>query len=172
MINRVLIAVLAMALTGHAVAGSIWKTGITEEDFQKKVDAGPALKPLVKTHFDARPAGTKIEVYYKRFSIMHLAHNPDAPNAHHFIMGKPGEPSWGYVKIAEIEIYRAMRADPMVIALMKKEAAAIGGDALTDCQRDPLLLEDSQTRNRQDWRATDFEVVGYQFSCTIVRRKD
>ena len=69
-------------------------------------------------------------------------------------------------------MYRAMRADPMVIALMKKEAAAIGGDALTDCQRDPILLEDSQTRSKQDWRATDFEVVGYEFSCTIVRRKE
>ena len=162
---------LGMALAGHAVADSIFKTGITEEDFQKKVDAGSVVKPLVKTHFDARPTGTKIEVYYKRFGIIHLAHNPDAPNAHHFIMGKPGEPSWGYVKIAEIEIYRALRADPMIIALMKKEAAAIGGDALTDCQRDPFLLEDSQSRSKKDWRATDFQVVGYQFSCAIVRRK-
>jgi len=172
---RVLIAMLAMAmamaLAGHSVAGSIWKTGITEEDFQKKVDAGAVVKPLVKTSFDAQPAGMKIEVYYKRFSILHLAHNPDAPNASHFIMGKPGEPSWGYVKIARIEMHRAMRADPMVIALMKKEASAIGGDALTDCQREPYLLEDSQSRNRQDWRATDFQVVGYEFSCTIVRRK-
>src|SRR5687768_6501091 len=73
MINRAWIAVLALALAGNTVAGSIWKTGITEEDFQKKVDAGSVLKPLVKTHFDPRPAGTKIEVYYKRFSIMHLA---------------------------------------------------------------------------------------------------
>ena len=172
MSKRALIAMLAMALAGNAVAGSIFKTGITEEDFQKKVDAGPVLKPLVKTTFDVRPAGTKIEVYYKRFSILHLAHNPDAPNAHHFIMGKPGDPSWGYIKIAEMKMYRAMRADPMVIALMKKEAAAIGGDALTDCQREPFLLEDSQTRSKQDWRATDFEVVGYEFSCTIVRRKE
>jgi hypothetical protein len=54
---------------------------------------------------------------------------------------------------------------------MKKEAAAIGGDALTDCQRDPLMLEDSQTRNKNDWRATDMQVVGYEFTCTIVRRK-
>jgi len=55
---------------------------------------------------------------------------------------------------------------------MKKEAAAIGGDALTGCMGDPLLLEDSQTRSQQDWRATDFQIVGYKFSCTIVRRKD
>jgi hypothetical protein len=162
---------LAMTLAGNAVAGSIFKTGITEEDFQKKVDAGSVVKPLVKTPFDARPAGTKIEVYYKVFGIFHLAHDPDAPNAHHFIMGKPGKPSWATINIAELKMYRAMRADPMVIALMKKEAAAIGGDALTDCQRDPILLEDSQTRSKQDWRATDFEVVGYEFSCTIVRRK-
>ena len=172
MSKRALMAIVAMALAGNAVGGSIFKTGITEEDFQKLVDAGSVVKPLVKTHFDARPAGTKIEVYYKRFGILHLAHDPDAPNAHHFIMGKPGEPSWPYVKIAEIKMHRAMRADPMVIALMKKEVAPIGGDALTDCQRDPYLLEDSQTRSKQDWRATDFAVVGYEFSCTIVRRKD
>jgi len=170
--KRALIAILAMALAGNAVAGSIFKTGITEEDFQKKVDAGPVVKPLVKSTFEARPAGTKVEVYYKVFGILHLARNPDAPNAHHFIMGKPGNPTWPSVKIAEIKMYRAMRADPMVIALMKIEAAAIGGDALTDCQREPFLLEDSQTRSKQDWRATDFEVVGYEFSCTIVRRKD
>jgi hypothetical protein len=169
--KRALIAMLAVAMAGNAIAGSIFKTGITEEDFQKLVDAGTVVKPLVKTPFDARPAGTKIEVYYKVFSIFHLAHDPDAPNAAHFIMGKPGNPSWAYVKIAEVEMHRAMRADPMVISLMKKEAAAIGGDALTDCQRDPYLLEDSQTRNRQDWRATDFAVVGYKFSCSIVRRK-
>ena len=71
--KRALIALLAISLAGSAVAGSIFKTGITEEDFQKKVDAGPVLKPLVKTTFDVRPAGTKIEVYYKRFSILHLA---------------------------------------------------------------------------------------------------
>ena len=163
---------LALALAAPAVAGSIFKTGITEEDFQKLVDAGTVVRPLVKTQFEAKSAGTKIEVYYKRFGIMHLAHNPDAPNAGHFIMGKPGDPTWAYVKIAEIEMHRAMRADPMVIALMKKEAAAIGGDALTGCMGDPLLLEDSQTRSQQDWRATDFQIVGYKFSCTIVRRKD
>jgi len=170
--KRVRITILAMALAGNAVAGSIFKTGITEEDFQKLVDAGSVVKPLVKTHFEVRPAVTKVEVYYKVFGIFHLAHNPDAPNASHFIMGKPGNPAWAYVKIAEIKMYRAMRADPMVIALMKKDAAAIGGDALTDCQRDPILLEDSQTRSKQDWRATDFEVVGYEFSCIIVRRKE
>ena len=93
--KRAWIAMLAMALAGNAVAGSIFKTGITEEDFQKKVDAGPVMKPLVKTTFDVRPAGTKIEVYYKVFGILHLAHNPDAPNAHHFIMGKPGDPFVG-----------------------------------------------------------------------------
>jgi hypothetical protein len=172
MSKRALVATLAMALAGNAAGGSIFKTGITQDDFQKRVDAGPVVKPLVKSSFDARPVGTKVEVYYKVFGIFHLAHDPDAPNAQHFIMGKPGNPSWHYVKIAEIQMYRAMRADPMVIALMKKEAASIGGDALTDCQRDPLLLEDSQTRSKQDWRATDFEVVGYQFSCTIVRRKE
>jgi hypothetical protein len=171
MSKRAIVAMLAMAMAGPAVAGSIFKTGITEEDFQKLVDAGSVVKPLVKTTFDARPPGTKIEVYYKVFGIFHLAHDPDAPNASHFIMGKPGNPSWAYEKIAQVEIHRAMRADPIVIALMKKEAAAIGGDALTDCQRDPLLLEDSQTRSKKDWRATDFQVVGYQFSCSIVRRK-
>jgi hypothetical protein len=170
--KRTLIAMLSMALAGPAVAGSIFKTGLTEEDFQKKVDADPVVKPLVKTHFDAKPVGTKIEVYYKVFGIFHLAHNPDAPNASHFIMGKPGNPSWAFVKIAEIEMYRAMRADPMVIALMKKEATAIGGDALTDCQRDPLLLEDSQARSPENWRDTIMQVAGYRFSCTIVRRKD
>jgi hypothetical protein len=172
MSNRTLIAILAMALAGQAFSGSIFKTGITEEDLQKMVDAGAVVKPMGKARFDARPPGTKIEVYYKRFGILHLARNPDAPNASHFIMGKPGDPSWGYIKIAQIELYRAMRADPIVIALMKKDAQAIGGDALTDCQRDPLLLEDSQTRSEQDWRATNMEVAGYKFSCTIVRRKD
>ena len=171
MSTRALIAILAMAWAGTAV-GSIFKTGVTAHDFQKLVDAGTAVKSLVKTQFDAKPAGTKIEVYYKVFGIFHLAHDPDAPNASHFIMGKPGVPSWSYVRIAEVEMYRALRADPMVIALMKKEAAALGGDALTDCQRDPLLLEDSQTRSKQDWRATDFQVVGYKFSCSIVRRKE
>jgi len=163
--NRASVALLAMTLAGHAVAGSIFKTGMTEEDFQKKVDAGSVVKPLVKTHFDAQPAGTKIEVYYRRFGIMHAAHYPSEPNAHHFIMGPPGEPSWAYIKIAEIRIHGAMRADPFVIAQMKREAAAIGGDALTDCEREPLLLEDSQTRSN------DMQVVGYRFSCTIVRRK-
>ena len=91
MSKRALIAMLAMALAGNAVAGSIFKTGITEEDFQKKVDAGSVVKPLVKTQFDARPAGTKIEVYYKVFGIFHLAHNPDAPNASSLHHGKAGQ---------------------------------------------------------------------------------
>jgi hypothetical protein len=172
MSTRALTAMVAMAWGASAFAGSPFKTGITDEDFQKMVDAGTVVKPLVKTQFEAKPPGTKIEVYYKVFGIFHLAHDPDAPNASHFIMGKPGVPTWSSVRIAEVEMYRALRADPMVIALMKKEAAAIGGDALTDCQRDPFLLEDSQTRSKQDWRATDFQIVGYRFSCTIVRRKE
>jgi hypothetical protein len=162
---------MVVMCTGQAMAGSIFKTGITEDDFQKLVDTGPVIKRLGKAPFEPRPAGTKVEVYYKRFGILHLAHNPDAQNANHFIMGKPGDPSWANVKIAEISMHRALRADAMVISLMKKEAAAIGGDALTDCQRDPLMLEDSQTRNKNDWRATDMQVVGYEFTCTIVRRK-
>ena len=163
--NRALIALLTLTMAGHAAADSIWKNGITEEDFQKKVDAGSVVKPLVKTRFDAKPAGTKIEVYYKRFGIMHAARYKSEPNAHHFIMGPPGDPSWAYIKIAEVQIHGAMGADPFVIAQMKKEAATIGGDALTDCQRDPLMLEDSQTRENT------VQVVGYKFSCTIVRRK-
>ena len=169
--TRVLVLLSTMAFAGHASAGSIFKTGITEEDFQKLADQDAVVKPIVKTKFEARPEGTKVEVYYKRFGLLHLAHNPNAQNADHFIMGKPGDPSWAYVKIAQISMHRALRADAMVISLMKKEAAAIGGDALTDCQRDPLMLEDSQTRNRDDWRATDMQVVGYEFTCTIVRRK-
>ena len=171
MSTRVLVVLLSMAFAGHASAGSIFKTGITEEDFQKLVDKDAVVKPLAKAQFEARPAGNKVEVYYKRFGLLHLAHNPNAENADHFIMGKPGDPSWPYLKIAEISIHRALRADAMVISLMKKEAAAIGGDALTDCQRDPIMLEDSQTRNKDDWRATDMQVVGYEFTCTIVRRK-
>lgn len=169
--KRATIALVATMWAGQVLAGSIFKTGITEDDFQKLVDAPPVIKRQGKTQFDARPAGTKIEVYYKRFGLLHLAHNPNAQNADHFIMGKPGNPLWAYVKIAEISMHRALRADAMVISLMKKEAAAIGGDALTDCQRDPLMLEDSQTRNKDDWRATDMQVVGYEFTCTIVRRK-
>lgn len=171
MSTRVLVVLLSIAFAGHASAGSIFKTGITEEDFQKLVDKDAVVKPLAKAQFEARPAGTKVEVYYKRFGLLHLAHNPNAENADHFIMGKPGDPSWPYLEIAEISIHRALRADAMVISLMKKEAAAIGGDALTDCQRDPIMLEDSQTRNKDDWRATDMQVVGYEFTCTIVRRK-
>ena len=171
MIKRVLVVMLMFGFVGQAAAGSIFKTGITEADFQKLVDRDSVVKPLVKTQFEARPADTKIEVYYKRFGILHLAHNPKAQNADHFIMGKPGDPSWAYLKIAEISIHRALRADAMVISLMKKEAGARGGDALTDCQRQPLMLEDSQTRNKDDWRATDMQVVGYEFTCTIVRRK-
>jgi len=158
------VILLTIVFAGHAAAGSIFKNGITEEDFQKMVDAGPVVKPLVKTSFEARPQGAKVEVYYKRFGILHLAHNPNATNAGHFIMGKPGDPSWAYVKIAVISIHRALRADAMVISLMKQEAAAMGGDALTDCQRDPYMLEYSQTR-------TGMQVVGYEFTCTIVRRK-
>src|SRR5688572_8466878 len=99
MSTRVLVVLLTMAFAGHAAGGSIFKTGITEEDFQKLADKDAVIKPIVKTKFEARPEGTKVEVYYKRFGLLHLAHNPNARNADHFIMGKPGDPSWAYVKI-------------------------------------------------------------------------
>jgi hypothetical protein len=169
--RRALFTLLVAPLTGLAFAGSIFKTGITEDDFQLKVGAGAVIKPLGKARFEALPPGTKVEIHYKRFGIMHVAHNPNAPNAHHFIIGKASDPTWPYVKIATIEMHNGMGTDRIVLARMAKEAAAIGGEALTDCQRDPLLLEDSQTRSERDWRATDFEIVGYKFSCTVVRRK-
>src|SRR5688572_9000432 len=167
--RRSLFALLAVPFAGLAaglaLAGSIFKTGITEEDFEKKMDLGAVVKPIGKTRFDALPAGTRVGVFYKRFSILHIAHNPSEPNAHHYIMGLPGDPDWAYIKIATVEMYRTIGGDPFVIAVMREEAAAIGGEALTDCQREPLLLEDSQSRNKEDWRTTDFELVGYKSSC-------
>jgi len=169
---RLLMLFVALTLAASASGAKLWTRTLTEQELDQLIDSSPVVKPVGKAHFDAQPAGTTIEVYYTRWSILHLAHDPDAPNASHFIMGKPGDPTWKYVEIAQIAIYRTMRADPIVIAAMKKQAAAMGGNALRDCHREPILLEDSAMRAPDNWQQTLIEVAGYKFFCSIVRRKE
>ena len=166
------IALVAIVFSANVVAAKFWTSEMTEEEFDKKVEASPFVKLVGKERYEPQPPGTPIEVHYTKFGLMHVAHYPSEPNAHHYIMGEPSEPKWKFIKIAEIDIWRAMRADPTVIAEMKKRAAALGGNALIDCHREPVRLDNSEQRVGQSATMVSQDVAGYDFHCDVVRRKD
>lgn len=166
------IALAAMVFSANAVAAKFWMREMTEAEFDQKLDSSPFVKLVGKARFEPQPPGTQIEVHYTRFGLMHVARYPSEPNAHHYIMGAPSEPKWKSVKIAEIDIWRTMRADPIVIAEMKKRAVALGGNALVDCHREPVRLDNSEQRVGQSATTVSMDVAGYVFHCDVVRRKD
>ncbi len=168
--NKVWLVLVALLFVSDAFGGKFLMPGLTEEEIDQKVDASPFIKLIGKARFDAKPPGTAIEVHYRKFNILHLARYKNEPNAAQFKMGEGSDPAWGYIKIAEIEIYKTMRADAMVIAAMKKEAAKLGGDAITDCQRDPIVLEGDIHRGGPTGEYQT--IAGYKFSCSVVRRND
>lgn len=162
-------ALIALSFAGQAFAGKFLMPGLTEEEVDQKVDASPFIKLIGKARFEPKAPAATIEVHYRMFGLLHLARYKSEPNAKQFKMGEGSEPAWPFIKIAEVEIWKTLRADPIVIAAMKKEAARLGGDAITECQREPIVLEGDVHRGGPT--GVYQTVAGYKFSCSVVRRK-
>lgn len=166
---RVTLAALSLALPsmfGGIAAGKVMQGDwMTEAQLQAKVDADPEIRRVRKYSLPALPAGTEVEVYFKKFNLANMT----TPKVH-FVMGEGRVPAWKATRIASIKLYHFRRADPLVLASFKKIAASLGGTALINVGREPVLLEGS-LRPRRDEADPGYDIIGYAYFADVVVKR-
>jgi hypothetical protein len=155
---------LALALGTSAMAKGMLATRVTPEELERRVADSPVIKLVGAKRFAAQPAGTQIELYYKKFGFL----GPEGIEnwEYHYKMGEPGAPTWKYTRIAEVIVYRADHSDPHAVIALKKAAAELGGDAIVNLQREPVFA-----KGGYNWAEKTLDVIGYMYYGDVVRRK-
>lgn len=163
--TRIAVVVLSLAFAGITVARGLNVSRMTEDELQAKVHAAPQIKHLGAQRLSALPAGTQIEVYFKKFN----PHDMPSPKEQ-FSMGAGSAPAWKPTRIASITMYRFDHADPIALASLKKVAASIGGIALINLQREPVLLKGSlkPRRGEANWA---HDIIGYAYYADVVVKR-
>ena len=165
--RRLVCTVLALSLGGFALGKGFMLLRVDVQEMERLIAASPVIKVAGKQHFDPRPAGTRIEMYYKKFNLLTEPGGIEDWEWH-YKMGEPSKPAWKYVRLGEVTIYRADRSDPHAILALRKAAAQLGGDAVIDLQREPIALKGSFKYGVKSSQ----EIVGYMFYGDVVRKKD
>jgi hypothetical protein len=124
----------------------------------ERFSASPSLKLRGADQLKPREYIGEIEFFYHNF------HTLNSPNAmkdwrYHFEMGAGSNPSWAYVEIAEVVAYLRRHDDSEARRQITEAAGKVGGDAVTDLFRQPILVE--ETKNR---------ILGYAYRGMIVRK--
>jgi hypothetical protein len=165
--RRFALTCVCLALSGLALGkGFLAFSRLSPEEMDQRVAASPIIKLEGKKTFEPRPTWPKVEIHFKKFGAF-TAHDGVEDAEWHYVMGEPSKPKWKYTRVGEIVIFRRDRSDPHAILAFKKAAAAMGGDAVINVMREPVVLEGTY-----DYATSSSGIQGYQFYGDVVRRKD
>ena len=77
-----------------------------------------------------------------------------------FAMGDASSPTWSYTEIARLEIAQRNRDDVAAMKTLRSLACGMGGDALIDLRRDPMI----------DSPKFGARILGFRYLATVVRK--
>lgn len=128
-------------------------------DVEAVLRAPPKIELLVKEKPGSRTSAESIEGYYYWWNPLT---RPDAVKnwKEIFVMGEASSPAWPYTEIAHLEIAQRTRADATAMQLLRALASSLGGDALIDLRRDPMI----------DSPKFGARIIGFRYLATVVRK--
>lgn len=138
-------------------------SGCVSQYYVQDVDAilrdSPKIDLLVKEKPAPRTAAENIEAYYFWWNPLT---RPDAVKnwKEIFVMGESSSPAWTYTAIAKIAVAQRRRDDISAMKILRSLARDLGGDALIDLRRDPMI----------DNPKFDSRILGYRYLATVVRK--
>jgi hypothetical protein len=152
-----------LAFAGVLFAKGFTLSRLTDDEMQSKVSESPIIEAEGDERLDASASDADIEVYYRKFSPL----NPPSPREQ-FAVGEPSAPTWKPRRIGRITLYRWDHTDELALRDMKAAAIAIGGSALINVEREPILRKGSLQTNYRDWT---YEIMGYAYYADVVVKR-
>jgi len=152
MLGKYLFIVAALSLAGcvssHYVA-----------DVDAELRDSPKVELVVKDKPAPRALPEQIEAYYFRWNPLT---RPDGVKnwKEIFVMGEPSSPAWSYKPVAKLEIAQRSRDDVSAMNTLRALASELGGDALVDLRRDPMI----------DSPKFGARILGFRYLATVVRK--
>lgn len=122
--------------------------------------ASPQVRALSSQKFESRTSPAQVEFYYFWWNPL------TKPNAVQnwediFVMGKSSSPAWRYDKLADVVLAKRRKNDAEARAELQGIASRMGGDAVIDLRRDPMI----------DAPKFGSRIIGYRYLGTVVRRE-
>ena len=129
------------------------------QDADAAIRDSPKIELLVGKNPGSRTAAENIGAYYHSWTLT----RPDAVKNRKelFVMGEPSAPEWRYDLIASLEIAQRTRDDVRAMATLRSLASDLGGDALIDLRRAPMI-------DRPQFGA---KILGFKYLAIVVRRR-
>lgn len=150
--RKLLALIPALLLTGCV---STYYTQDAEAVFRDS----PRIESLVKEKPAARTTAANIESYYFWWNPLT---RPDAVRnwKEIFVMGESSSPAWPYLEIARVDVAQRTRDDAAAMQTLRALASSMGGDALIDLRRDPMI----------DGPKFGSKIIGFHYLATVVRK--
>lgn len=128
-------------------------------DVDAVLRASPNIELLVKDKPAPRTTADSIEAYYFRWNPLT---RPDAVQnwKEIFVMGESSSPAWTYSSIARIQVAQRKRDDISAMKSLRSLASDLGGDALIDLRREPMI----------DNPKMGARILGFRYLATVVRK--
>jgi hypothetical protein len=145
------------------VVAAVLLAGCVSQHYVPDVDTvlrdSPKIELLVKDKPALRTTAEDIEAYYFWWNPLT---RPDAVKnwKEIFVMGESSSPAWPYTPIAKLEIAQRVRDDTSAMKTLRSLASDLGGDALIDLRRDPMI----------DSPKFGARILGFRYLATVVRR--
>ena len=154
---------VALAFAGIAVAKGFYLSRLTNDEMQAKVSESPIIELAGDGALDPLPADAVVEVYYRKFNPL----NPPSPSEH-FAVAEPSAPTWKPRVIGKITLYRHDREDARAVHDMQAAAVIMGGVALVNVEREPILRKGSLQIHTSDWT---YDIMGYAWYADVVVKR-
>ena len=151
------IFVLFLFLFSCASTSSPTSIGVMSDvDLGNLITKTPKIEMLGEKH--ARTNTDEIEFYYFKYNILN---SPDAIVnwKYHYVIKSGSSPEYDYSKIAKISFAQKERNDSKAFNEYKKIASSLGGDAVVDIFRKPIITDRSQV------------IRAYLYCGIVVKRK-
>lgn len=138
-------------------------TGCVSSHFVERPEdlfaASPQVSALSTQKFESRTAPGHIEFYYFWWNPL------TKPNAVQnwqeiFVLGPSSSPAWRYEKVADVVLSKRRKDDVEAKAELQALASRMGGDAVIDLRRDPMI----------DAPKFGSRIIGYRYLGTVVRQ--
>jgi hypothetical protein len=145
------------------IVAAILLASCISQHYVPDVDAvlrdSPKIELLAKDKPASRTAAESIEAYYFWWNPLT---RPDAVKnwKEIYVMGESSSPAWPYTRIASVEIAQRARDDTTAMKTLRSLASDLGGDALIDLRRDPMI----------DKPQFGARILGFRYLATVVRR--
>lgn len=136
--RRLVTLTVAIMIGGCASHSMLFFDSVDSAEVPSLISKSPHIKSLTKVQHTKRTDPQNIVLFNYAF------HEFNAPNRvlnwqYHYMIGPASAPDWSNEKIAEVIVYLRTRDDATALQTFKRVASDIGGDAVVEMHRKPII---------------------------------